>query len=67
MNDVLFVTLKIIKDATIMLLPVIPDSANKVLDILNIDLNQRNFKSINIDQNTFNIINPNPIFPRIDK
>ena len=68
MNDVLFITLNIIKFTSLMLLPIIPNSANKVLDILNINLNERNFSFMNIkNQNKFQILNPKPIFPRIDK
>ena len=68
MNDILFISLSIIKNTTLMLLPVIPKSANKVLDILNIDLNERNFKFISIEKvNEFKITNPTPIFPRIDQ
>ncbi len=68
MNDVLFITLNIIKFTSLMLLPIIPKSANKALDILNINLNERNFSFMNIkNQNKFQILNPKPIFPRIDK
>ena len=68
MNTVLFLSLNIIVKASIMLLPIIPNSANKVLDILNISLKNRNFHNIEqlIDAN-LNINNPVPIFPRIEK
>ena len=49
-------------------MPIIPTSANKVLDILNIDTDKRLFKFIDInEQKDFNITNPKPIFPRIDQ
>ena len=66
MNDVLFIALNIIRTSSLMLLPVIPTSANKVLDILNIDQSERNFEYIKIILKDIIIINPKPIFPRID-
>ncbi len=67
MNVVLFVALLIIRNSSLMLMPIIPESANKVLDILSIKKDDRNFsileKSILHD---FIIKNPKPIFPRID-
>ena len=68
MNQVLFVVLNIIKSTSIMLIPVIPISANKALDMLNIKTEERNFKFIDIIINKNIIIsNPKPIFPRIEK
>ena len=46
MNDVLFLTLNIIKNSSIMLIPVMPESANKILDILNVNKIERNFDRI---------------------
>ena len=66
MNVVLFITLNIIRTSSLMLIPVIPTSANKVLDILNIDQSERNFKNIKIILKDIKIVNPKPIFPRID-
>ena len=66
MNVVLFITLNIIRTSSLMLIPVIPTSANKVLDFLNIDLSERNFKNIKIVLKDIKIVNPQPIFPRID-
>ena len=66
MNDVLFLALNIIKNSSIMLIPVMPDSANKILDILNISKTERNFDHISISKNDYNISDPKPIFPRID-
>jgi len=66
MNDVLFIVIHIIKCSSLMLIPVIPKSANKVLDILNIEKNERNFVFINeISKKDIKIVNPQPIFPRI--
>jgi len=65
MNVVLFISLNIIRTSSLMLLPVIPISAHKVLDILNIDKSERNFNNIKIILKDITIINPKPIFPRI--
>tara|TARA_B100001123_G_scaffold430543_1_gene550710 strand:- start:771 stop:2291 length:1521 start_codon:yes stop_codon:yes gene_type:complete len=68
MNVVLFIILNIIRCSTLMLFPVIPSSANKVLDMLNVNINERNFKFVKINStNDISIKNPKPIFPRIDK
>ena len=66
MNDVLFLTLNIIKNSSIMLIPVMPESANKILDILNVNKIERNFDHITISTNDYKINDPKPIFPRID-
>ena len=66
MNDVLFLTLNIIKNSSIMLIPIMPDSANKILDILNVNKTERNFDHITISTNDYKINDPKPIFPRID-
>ena len=66
MNDVLFLTLNIIKNSSIMLTPVMPESANKILDILNVNKIERNFDHITISTNDYKINDPKPIFPRID-
>ena len=50
-----------------MLIPVIPVSANKVLDILNINNEDRNFKNIEkLISNDVVITDPTPIFPRFE-
>ena len=67
MNVVLFTVLNIIRGCSLMLMPVIPESANKVLDILNIDNTERYFKNINqIISKDIKINEPIPIFPRIE-
>ena len=49
-----------------MLIPTMPESANKILDILNIKKTERNFEHITISTNDYKISDPKPIFPRID-
>ena len=66
MNVVLFIALNIIRCSSIMLMPVIPKSSNKALDILNVDQSERNFKYIKIILKDIKVVNPKPIFPRIE-
>ena len=67
MNTVLFISINIIKNCSIMLIPVIPESSNKILDIFNIPLSNRNLIKINeIISDDINIIDPVPVFPRIE-
>ena len=66
MNTVLFIALNIIRCSSLLLMPVIPSSSNKVLDILHIDQSERNFNYIKLILKDIKIINPTPIFPRID-
>ena len=67
MNTVLFISINIIKNCSIMLIPVIPKSSNKILDIFNIPLSNRNLIKINeIISDDINIIDPVPVFPRIE-
>ena len=66
MNTVLFIALNIIRCASLLLMPVIPISSNKILDILNINQSERNFKFIKLIIKDVKIINPTPIFPRFD-
>ena len=47
MNSVLFSIIEQIKNISILLLPIIPITANKTLDILNIKNEQRNISQIN--------------------
>ena len=49
-----------------MLIPVMPESANKILDILNVNKIERNFDHITKSKNEYKINDPKPIFPRID-
>ena len=66
MNVVLFIALNIIRCSSLMLMPVVPSSSNKVLDILNINQSERNFKFVKLILKDVKIVNPTPIFPRID-
>jgi methionyl-tRNA synthetase len=53
-----------------MLMPFMPDSANKILDVLGVELNERSFNYIK-NKTTQSIIkkigNVTPIFPKIDE
>jgi methionyl-tRNA synthetase len=65
-NACLHETAESIRLIAILLLPFIPNSANKILDLLNVDQNQRNFQSLNNKLKSCHQINePSPIFPRI--
>ena len=67
MYSLALTALNIIRDCSLMLVPVIPESANKVLNILNINNKDRNLKKINqVISEDFKITNPSPIFPRIE-
>ena len=67
MNVVLSVSIELIKRATFMLSPIIPDASRKVFNVLNIDQNNLHFDTIvklnNLPQK-INLIEP--IFPRIE-
>jgi methionyl-tRNA synthetase len=68
MNVVLSVTVEIIRRSTIMLFPIIPDSCEKILSLLNIDNNKINFQNIDdFPTSSSQINNATPIFPRIEK
>jgi methionyl-tRNA synthetase len=68
MNQVLFQTVESIRIIAILLLPFIPYSANKILDLLNVSGDERNFsaldKSIKSGQR---IAQPQIIFPSLRK
>ena len=67
MNIVLFLICNIIIKTTIMLLPIIPGSANRVLEIFNVEkttINFQNFKDF--FSSDIVITDPKPIFPRIE-
>ena len=70
MNTVLFVTVNNIRKIALMLMPFMPDSANKILDVLGVELNERSFNYIK-NKTTQSIIkkigNVTPIFPKIDE
>ena len=53
MNSVLYSIVEQIKNISILLLPIIPNSANKILDILNIETASRSISQIE-KENTLN-------------
>ncbi len=67
MEVVLFLVSNIIIKSTIMLSPIIPDSAIKILSIYNLNIIKIDFDNFHklIDKN-ISINSPKPIFPRID-
>ena len=69
MQTVLFITLNNIRKIAIMLLPVIPTSSEKILNLLNINDADRTFKSIrdeNIDISDNRLGEVTPIFPKVE-
>ena len=67
MNYALYVAAESIRMLGILLLPFIPNSANKILDLLNIDKSERNFDSFGLSLKSGHKINePKVIFPRIN-
>ena len=46
MNDILFTICEQIKNISILLLPIIPNSASKVLDTMNVNLKNRSIEDI---------------------
>ena len=69
MQTVLFVTLNNIRKIAIMLLPVIPTSSEKILNLLNVDDLERNFKDIidtNIDISGNRLGEVTPVFPKVE-
>lgn len=66
MNEILYQTLDNIRTIGILLLPFIPNSANKILDLLNISADQRNFLNLNNPIKSGQKINsPQIIFPTL--
>ena len=69
MNEVLYILLEVIRCIGIYLLPIVPDSANKMLDQLSIDQAERNFASItsaNRIEGGKILKEATPIFKRLD-
>jgi methionyl-tRNA synthetase len=66
MNNCLNDTVQQLKIIAILLLPFIPDSANRILDLINLDLKSRNFANLKqpIVVNT-KINSPSQTFPRL--
>ena len=68
MNTVLFVALEIIRRSSLLLFPIMPDSCNKVLSILNVDKKDFSLKNYQITYSKPYKINESfPIFPRIEE
>ena len=67
MNTVLSVSIEIIRRATILLYPIMPESCSKILSLHNIDNNDINISNYEFIPSEPIIINdPYPIFPRIE-
>ncbi len=66
MNNVLYVSVQIVRITAIILLAFIPKSANKILDLLNVDQNNRSFQDVgkNLADGS-EIKEPKPIFIRL--
>ena len=68
MNEVLSILIEIIRRASLMLFPVIPNSIKKIFLILNIKEEKINFDNFEELPKLSNKINPAvPVFPRILK
>ena len=67
MNAVLYETAESIRLIAILLTPFIPASANKILDLLNIEESQKDFSALNNALKAEHQINePKAIFPRLE-
>ena len=69
MNTILYVSSEVIRVIAILLQPLVPDSSEKILEILNIDENKRNIMHSSSEE--FNLANitikePYPIFKKIE-
>ena len=70
MQTVLFTLLETIRCIGILLQPVMPASANEILNQLTIDPSDRSFSALNEEhcvQSGAKLQQPNPIFPRFDE
>ena len=70
MQTVLFTLLETIRCIGIVLQPVMPASANEILNQLTIDPSDRSFSALNEEhcvQSGAKLQQPNPIFPRFDE
>ena len=67
MNQVLSISIEMIRRSSLMLFPIIPDSIKQVYKIINIDENSLNFENYDLLPQTKYIISKSfPIFPRIE-
>ena len=69
MNDVLWILADTIRKIGIIVQPFMPDSSNKILDQLSIDISERDFSYLDSKHviKTNKINSPSPIFPRIEE
>jgi len=66
MNQVLYVVAEVVRMLAISLLAFVPKSANKILDLLNVEEEKRNFSAIEDSLNFGAKINePKPVFLRL--
>lgn len=67
MEEALYTAAESIRMIAILLLPFVPTSANKILDLLNVESSERNFAALNNSLKTGHAINePKAIFPRLE-
>ena len=67
MNEVLFVATEIIRRSSLLLYPIMPESCEKILALMNYNKENINFNFYDyFDKNDIKINDPFPIFPRID-
>ena len=67
MNEVLSISIELIKRSTFMLFPIIPNSCSKVFHLINIDISILNFSNIfNLPRDPIKIQTSTPLFPRIE-
>ena len=67
MNMVLYVTAETLRRVAILLQPVMPASAAKLLDILGVDKEERSFGALTVDTSLTSgqaMPTPEPVFPR---
>ena len=70
MNEVLYTLLEVTRYIAIMLQPFTPDSAEKMLNQLNVPTEERNFEHLSMKfaiKAGSEMTKPTPIFPRLDK
>ncbi len=66
MEVVLFTLIETIRQISILLLPFLPDSSEKILDYMNISRDKRKLNSVEfIFDGNVKISSPNPLFPKI--
>lgn len=70
MCTVLYVLAELLRCSAVMLMPVIPDSAGRLLDQLGVPIDLRNFASIENKSRIIpgsEILQPKPLFPKLEK